>query len=52
MKTITDPKEIANTFNNYYTSIADKILNDRKYEGNKHHTDYLNIALDTTFAIF
>ena len=52
MKTITDPKEIANTFNNYYTSIADKILNDRKYEGNKHHTDYLNNALDTTFAIF
>ena len=41
-KTITDPKEIANTFNTYYTSVADNILNKRKYEGNKLHTEYLH----------
>ena len=32
--TITDPTEIANKFNNFYTSIADDILEKRKYNGN------------------
>ena len=40
-KTITDPKQIADTFNKYYTSIVNDIRNERKYEGNKSHTDYL-----------
>ena len=51
-KTITDPKEIANSFNVYYTSIASDILKKRKYEGNKSHTDYLHNPLPETFVIF
>ena len=39
-KTITDPKEIVNFFNRYYASVADEILQERKYEG-KSHTEYL-----------
>ena len=51
-KTITDPKEIANSFNNYYTSIASDILKERKYEGNIFHTDYLQNPLTETFVIY
>ena len=50
-KTITDPKEIADSFNNYYTSIADDILEARSYEGNKHHREYLSTPLANTFAV-
>ena len=39
--TITDEKQIANTFNQHYTTIAEKILKSRKYPGNKHFTHYL-----------
>ena len=38
-KTLTDPIEIANSYNYYFTSIADKIQKERKYDGNKHHCD-------------
>jgi carboxypeptidase C (cathepsin A) len=34
-KTITNPIEIGNCFNRYFTSIADDSLNKRKYEGIK-----------------
>ena len=51
-KTITNPKEIADSFNKYYTSVASDILNNRKYEGIKQHTDYLGNPLQTTFAIY
>ena len=51
-KTITNPKEIADSFNKYYTSIADDILNKRKYVGNKLHTDYLLDPLETSIAIY
>ena len=40
---ITDPVEIANKFNDYYVSIADNILNENKYNGDKDFTDYLHI---------
>ena len=40
-KTITKPSEISNAFNNYFTTIADNILNKRKYKGNKSYKDYL-----------
>ena len=33
---VTDPKDVANEFNSYFTSIADDILGKRKYEGNKN----------------
>ena len=31
-KTITNPKDIADSFNKYYTSVAEDILCKRKYE--------------------
>ena len=39
--TVTDPKDISNIAVNYFTNIADEILKKRKYNGNKHFTDYL-----------
>ena len=50
--TITNPKEIANSFNRYYTSVADDILNKRKYHGTTEHTEYLSNPLEATFAIY
>ena len=41
VNTITDPKGIANAFNSHYTTVADKILSGRKYEGNKPYYKYL-----------
>ena len=48
---ITESKNIANRFNNYFTSIADKILEERKYPGNKHFSNYLNIANTKSFMV-
>ena len=39
--TITDPIAISNSFNDYFTSIADKILVNRRYEGSKSYRDFL-----------
>ena len=38
---ITDPTKISNKFNNYFSGIAQTILNKRKYHGNKQFTDFL-----------
>ena len=46
-----DDITIANCFNNYFTSIADKILKDRKYLGSKTHRDYLKNPLPNSFVI-
>ena len=40
---ITDPSKIANSFNNYFTSIADQILKKRKYNGTKSYRDFYPI---------
>ena len=50
--TITDPLKIANSFNKYYTSIASNILNKRKYNGTKSHTEYLKNPLRESFALY
>ena len=50
--TITDPTEIANKFNNFYTSVADNILEKRKYNGNKSYKDYLNNPLEHSMALY
>ena len=39
--TITDKKQIANTFNKYFTNVAGKILKTRKFDGNKSYDSYL-----------
>ena len=37
----TDPKDIADSFNKYFTTVADKIVSKRKYNGNKEYRDFL-----------
>ena len=53
-KTITDPTEIASQFNTFYVSIADNILEKRKYAGKKSFKDYLplNTSLDISLALY
>jgi hypothetical protein len=41
-ETITDPILISNKFNNYFSSIADSILDQRKYHGKKSFSNFLN----------
>ena len=51
-KIITEHKSIANSFNNYYSSIADEILKGRKYTGKKSYNSYLNDPSANTFQVF
>ena len=51
-KTLTDPKDIANSFNQFYTSIADDILKKRKFTGNKNFSDYMKEPSEISFAIY
>ena len=46
----TNPVEICNGFNNYFSNIADDILKRRKYDGNKHFTEYLDNPSENSFA--
>lgn len=48
-KTITDPTLVAETFNNYFSSVADSILSKRKYHGHKMFSDYLKTPNHTQF---
>ena len=48
-KTITNPNEIANSFNQYFTSIADDIL---KYEGHRSFHEYLLNSTNQYFLIY
>ena len=41
---------ICNSFNDYFVNIADTILDNRKYEGKKHYSDYLNDPNPSSFA--
>ncbi len=47
--TITQPAEMANAFNSHYVSIADKILEKRRYGGCKNFTHYLTNSNPHTF---
>ena len=47
---ITDPTAICNSFNDYFTSIADNILAKRKYEGTKSYRDFLANRLLENFV--
>lgn len=47
---ITDPITISNSFNEYFTSIADKILEKRKYNGSKSYRDFMANRLIENFA--
>ena len=51
-KNITDPSEMANSFNGYFTSIADDILKNRKFEGHKSFRDYLTNPMNNSFFLY
>ena len=48
---IIDPKQIANTFNDHYTSVAERILKKCKYPGKKTVYAYLKNPNPNTFMI-
>jgi len=48
---ITNPQEISNIAVDYFTNVAEEILKKRKYNGNKHFTDYLKNANPSSFFI-
>ena len=47
---ITDPTAITNSFNDYFTSIADEIMKKRKYNGTKSYRDFMANRLIENFA--
>ena len=47
---ITDPTAITNSFNYYFTSIADDILKKRKYNGTNSHRNFLANRLVENFV--
>ena len=49
-KLITNSKDIANSFNTYFSNIAENLLNERTYHGNKTFDEYLNNPLPNSFA--
>ena len=48
--TITNPYDIANTFNNYFASIAETTKKSIKYT-HKHFSDYLSNESDSTIFL-
>ena len=46
---ITTPKEISQSFNEYFSTVADKILEKRKFTGNKSYRDFLSNRLLENF---
>ena len=51
-KNVSNPNEIANSFNKYFTSIADDILKKRKYEGHTSFREYLLNSMNQSFVIY
>ena len=51
-KTISDPKEIATSFNTYFTNIAEDIIKKRKYNGRISHKKYLTEPLDKSLVLY
>ena len=47
---ITEPTEISNSFNDYFTSIADEILKKRKYNGTSSYRDFLSNRILENFV--
>ena len=51
-ETLSEPKAIANEFNTFFTSIADDILKNNKFDGNKSFRDYLDAPLMNSFVLY
>ena len=47
-----NPNEIAQRFNDYFSSIAEELILKRKYEGKKMFTDYLKKPNNNSFYMF
>ena len=51
-ETIHNPKNVANSFNTYFSNIAEDILKQRKFNGHTSHRQYLTNELDKTFVAY
>ncbi len=51
-KNITDPADIANKFNDYYTTVADNILDKRKYNGKQSFKIHLKNPLNNSITLY
>ena len=51
-KTITNPNEITNNFNQYFTSIANDILQKKKYECHRSFHEYLLNPTNQSILIY
>ena len=49
--TFSDPQEIAEKFNNYFSSIADSILRERNHEGKSHLKISFLIQIQTPLSL-
>ena len=47
---VTDPLQISNQFNSYFSSIADNILKKNKFHGNKSFSDFLSDPLPNSIS--
>ena len=47
---ISEPKDVASSFNDYFSDIANKIIDGRKFEGNTPFQDYLPHRLSNSLA--
>ena len=51
-RTVTDPKEIADYFNCYFSNIAENTLKSRKFEGTHSYKEYLKNPLPNSHIFF
>ena len=49
---VSEPKEVATEFNNYFADIAQKIVDDRKWEGNSTFKDYWSTRNPNSLAFY
>ena len=49
-QSITDPAEISNSFNDYFSTIADSILNERQYTGDGNFSKYLHTSTPNSLS--
>ena len=50
-QSITEPSEISNSFNNYFSTIADSMLDERKYEGDGNFLKYLHASTPNSISL-
>ena len=49
---ISEPTEVASQFNDYFADVAQKIVDDRKWEGNSNFKKYCPIRTPTSLAFY